>query len=323
MISGNRLRVQVGKETIYGQVSTGQYQIKVSSEGFRLRLNKKDEGLLTGGKTTGVLATLSKSTEGSLSFLARPDDLGLFLKACLGIEDNPVLIEGAENAYKHTFKAIGTSLTDHLPSLSLLIDRVAQQLAYTGCKIQSLNFTAAPEDFLKIEGSFVGKDEISGTLASLTPSTRKAFKFHKGQIKISNNIYADITNIKFNYGNNLINNIQTTGTGLFFYEPEVGTREVTAEIELLYNSQSVSLRNSFYLTDNDFSIELLFTSEEEIETGIPYSLKINIPHVQVTDTNPTIGGADVVKQTVSMKAIEVGSDELIIIDLVNDKNTSY
>ena len=323
MISGNRLRVQVGKETTYGVVATGQYQIKVSSEGFKLKLNKKDEGVLTGGKTSGIVATMSKSTEGTLAFLARPDDIGLFLKACLGIEDAPTLVQGSSNAYKHTFKAIGTSLTDHLPSLTVLIDRIAQVLAYNGCKVQSLAFSAAPEDFLKIDANFVGKDESSGTLATLTPSLLKAFKFHKGKVKINAVEYADVTSIKFNYNNNLINNLQTTGTGLYFYEPEVGTREITAELEVLFNASSINFRNSYYLTDNDLSLELEFTSEENIEPGYPYKLTITIPHMQVNETNPTIGGGDVVKQTIALKAIEVGSDELITIDLINSKQTAY
>lgn len=323
MISGNKLRVQIGKETTYGTAATGEYQIKVSSEGFKLRLNKKDEGVLTGGKTSGVIATMSRSTEGSLSFLARPDDIGLILKACLGVEDTPALVQGSTGAYKHTFKAIGTSLSDHLPSLTVLIDRIADQLAYTGCKVQSLSFSAVPEDFLKIDASFFGKDEASGSLATLTPSDRKAFKFHKGKVKVNDVDYTDVTSIKFNYNNNLINNIQTTETGLYFYEPEVGTREITAELEVLFNTSSINFRNSYYLTDDDLALVLEFTSEEEIESGFPYKLTITIPHMQVQETNPNVSGADVIKQTITLKAIEVGSDELITIDLENAKQTEY
>jgi hypothetical protein len=109
MINGNSLILQFGKEPAYATLANPERQIKVASESFKATYNKKDEGLLTGGKGASKKELMSLKSEGSISTLARPDDVGMFLSAGLGVEADVEELGGS--AFKHTFTAIGKFLS--------------------------------------------------------------------------------------------------------------------------------------------------------------------------------------------------------------------
>lgn len=324
MINGNSLIVQIGKETQYGEVPQPERQIKVANESIKPTYNKKDEGLLTGGKATGRKETMSLKTEGSISTLARPDDVGLFLLAGLGNEGEVEKIAGKENVYKHTFTAIGNEETDILPSLCFFINRKTKNFTYNGVKIASMSFSASPEDYLKLDITLQGKDEGSTSqVTTLQTSPLKAFKFRHGKVYVQENEVADVTSIKLDYNNGLDGALQTTGTGLYFLEPQAGTREIKADVEMLYTRDTETLREKFYKTDDTAKIELVFTSDEIIEDDTPYSLKFTIPCNQVTESSANFGDAGSIKQTMSFSALENGVDELITVELVNSYQQKY
>lgn len=318
MASGSGLKVQYAVETAYGTKATATNQILVSSEGFKLNLSKKDEGLLTGGKMAGRVATMSRKVEGSLSALARPDDVGFFLKGLFGVEGTPTQV-GTTEAYNHTFTP--ASATGSLPSFTFTLDRVVKVFAYTGCKINSMSFNADAEDYLKIDLNVVGKDEETGTIQSLTPSTLKAFRFANAQVKVNNQIL-DATNIKFEYNNNM-SQMQTTATGLYLTEPEQGAREVKVSADVLYNATSDGIRDSFFLTDSVVEVVINFVNGEIADDDVPYSLTFTIPFAQVEDASPNISGADVIKYTLSMRATEGAGQEPVKAELVNLRSTAY
>lgn len=307
----------MGTESVYGTESTLTKQIRVSSESLKPVYNKVDEGLLTGGRGASRKEIMSCKVEGDISTLARPDDLGMFLNALLGVE----VVTGSDTeGYTHTYTALGTGEDDELPSLTAVLDRKAGVFSYTGLKLNSMSFSAAPEDYLKLDMSYVGYKEDTGTLtAGLSPSTLKSFKFRHGKVKLAGAEIADITNIKFDYNNNLNADVQTTSTGLYFKEPEPGVRELSTELEMLYSSGTEAYRNSYYKTDADVSIELNFVSDEDVVSGVPYSLTITIPHNQCADATANMTGADNTKQTMSFNAWDNGSDELITAVLINNQ----
>lgn len=317
ILNGNSLILQLGKEDTYGTAVTPTNQVRVSSESLKPVYNKVDEGLLTGGRGASRKEIMSLKTEGDISTLARPDEVGLFFKAALGVESV------SEN--KHTFTALGTALSDSLPSLTAVLDRKVDKFVYKGLKINSLSFSAAPEDYLKLDVSFVGREEATGgSLATLTPSSLKSFKFRHGKVKLAGVEVADITNINFTYNNNLDTETQTTSTGLYFKEPEPGKREITTELEMLYTAGTEAYRASYYKTDTQVGIELEFVSDETFgESSTPYSLKIIIPCNQCTDSSANMTGADSTKQTMNFEAVDNLTDELITVELVNDKAEAY
>lgn len=327
MTTGNSLIFQLGKEASYAVSPMGDatFRLHATSANMKPVYDKKNTGELTGGKTSAKVETMYIKVEGSSEHGVRPDEVGLILKALFGVEEPPALVSSSTGAYMHEFSAIGTGESDHLPSLCARVSRGGIVRGYSGLKINSVSFSATPGDYLNMSINYIGKDEIDTTLtAALVPSTLKTLKFHHGACSIDGTPVADVTSIKFDYNNNLMADIQTTSTGLYAKEPEAGQREITAELEALYASALETTRTNFYKTDDVFELELVFTSDEEIETGYDYSLTINMPNVQITDCNHVVGGAsDPNKINMTVKAIEVGSDDLIAAKLVNARGTIY
>ena len=85
ILNGNSLILQLGKEDTYGTAATPTNQVRVSSESLKPVYNKVDEGLLTGGRGASRKEIMSLKTEGDISTLARPDEVGLFYRAALGV----------------------------------------------------------------------------------------------------------------------------------------------------------------------------------------------------------------------------------------------
>ena len=315
MISGNKLIAQFGKEAKF-PTATGylipnmSHQVRLISEALNNTYNKVDEGVLTGGKGKAKSVVTSNTVDGSVDFLARPDDIGLFLKMALGNET----VAEAGDKHKHTF----TAAADNLPNMAILLDKVANVFVYEGCKISSLEFNAAPEDYLKVTASIQGY-KVEGNKASykkaLTPSALNAFMFSGATIKAAGDKIADVTSIKWSYNNNLQSEV-TTDTGIHRTEATPATREIVSDISCIYTAVTDAFDDDYYKTDTPLSLELLFESGDN-------SLKIIIPANTVTSSTAPFDGADGRHQNMTFEAFEDGTNELITIELVNDISTAY
>lgn len=329
MASGNQVKVQLGLEDTYGSPAVASKAIKVFSEGFKYVPGKKEEGLLTGNRSKGRTDTLSKSAEGNISFLMRPDD-GVFMGMALGVEPAaPVLVSGSTAAYKHTFDA--ADVDDTMPTATVIVDRIVSAFSYPGATVGSFSFQASPEDYLKADFSFVARDEVNNgaIVEGLSVSPLKAFKFRHATVSMAGSNVADVTDIKFDYNNTLAGNQQTTSTGEYFMKPEPGAREIKADLEVVYSAETNTLRDTYFKTDDEFSLEIIFTSDELIETvegepdiDFPYVLRIFLPHCQVTEAAANVGGADMIKQSMSIAAFE-GANGLITLELTDSRATKY
>ena len=94
---------------------------------------------------------------------------------------------------------------------------------------------------------------------------------------------------------------------------------------MVYTGGTEGYRGSYYKTDAQVGIELDFVSDETFgsDTPTPYSLKIIIPCNQCTDASANMTGADSTKQTMNFEAVDNLTDELITVELVNDKAEEY
>ncbi len=320
MANGNSLVMQVGVQTVHETPVVPTKQVQVSSEGFKLNLTKKDEGLLTGGRLSGRVTSMGRKIEGSLSTLSKPDDVGLFIASCLGAEATTTLVPSSTGAYLHTFVAADAGA--NLPSLTFILDRDVKVFEYSGCKIESMSFNASAEDYLKLDCNIVGRDEDTGTLAiGLSPSPLKSFRFAGATVTVGG-VSLEATSIKFDYTNNQDSGLQTTSTGVYYREPEVGARDIKADVEVIYDTNSDDIRDDFFITDAVAQLVINFVSGQEVEAGYPYSLKITMPYCQVEDASPTVSGADMLKYNLQLKATE-GVLEPITIELVNGLATEY
>lgn len=261
MVNGNSVILQIGEESVWGERADCTEQIKISQEAFKPVYNKVDEGLATGGRGAGMKQTMGIRVDGSFSTLFRPD-MGLLLKCLCGVEES--VRDNLDGTFTHIFHAIGTSVSDSLPSLTVKVSRIVSNFAYTGCKIGEMSFNAAAADYLKTDVTIAGRLEESGIqMESLRPSARKAFRFAGGKVKIDGEEVADVTSMELSYNNNLDSETQTTDTGDYYKESECGVRNLTTNLEMLYSAGAERIRALLYKTDNTFAIEFVYISDEK------------------------------------------------------------
>ena len=317
MITANSSVLQIGKETTYSIAATPSKIVGFISADFKPTVNKKDDGLLTGKSIGSSKETMSVKTSGSISTLAKPETIGIFLKGSFGVESL-----GEQNTttkkYPHTFTLIGNEESDYLPSYTVVLDKKATVNSYNGLVVDSLALSASAEDYLKADISFIGYDESAGTLAtSLSKETVKALKFRQGKVYLNNSEIANVTSIKFELKNNT-SSLQTTSTNLHFTQPKQGVREITSEIEIVYSSSTETIRKNYFKdSDDTFSIKLNFTDDSN------NSLTLTIPAAQVSACDPpAMSGTDTLKQTVSILAV-ASDNEPVTAELDNDKSEEY
>lgn len=319
MVNGNSVVVEFAQETEFGTSVNPTQRIAVSSESLAYSANKTEEGLLTGGVGKSMIETMSLHTEGDISTLAKPNSVGYILGGLTGVEK--VAAEADENSkYKHTFTPIGNTESDSLPSFSFTVNRGINTQVYTGTKFNSVSFSAAAEDRLQLTLSTVGKnEEQNGKLdTTLKPETNKAFKFHQASVLMDSEKIADITSIQFDYNNNLDNSVFTTDTGLYCKEMECGTREVTAQFEALYTTNTEAIRNNKFKTDALVSIQIEFKDDNN------NVLTFKIPNAQITEmATPTATGAETMKTSLTVSAVDNLTDDYVVIELSNDKSDAY
>lgn len=319
-MNGNKVIIQYGLESTYGTIGTATKQIQVSSEGFKLNLNKIGEGLLTGAKIGGKLRTMSRSGEGALSSLARPDDIGLFLAVAVGNEETPVLVDGSTGAYEHTFTLTDANILDSLFFKVKRDDAIIK--GYTGLTFDGFSFNSASEDMLKMDFTLKGKDEIDTTLETgLSVSPLAPFRFAGTTVSVAGTAL-EVVSTKFDFKNNLDANTQTNKSGLYFKQPEIGMIDISTEMECVYDSVSNGIRNSYWLTDNVCSVDIKYLNGDEVESGFPYSLQITLPANQVQEATPNVSGAERIKFPLKLKAVENGV-EPITITLINGFAGTY
>jgi hypothetical protein len=325
MISGNSVRLLVGKESAYATAPSSYFkQIKIASEGFQFVPSKNQEGVLTGNIGPSKFQTMGRRTENSLSFLARPDDLGIFLKACLGEE---TITTNTDGDTVHAFTPIGNALTDSLPSLAFLIDKKTDVFSYVGNKINSLSFSTAAEDYLNVDLDMYGYDELVGSVwpvSPVSPSPLKAFTFSGGTVYLNNAELADVVSINFSYSNGLENTIQTTSTGLHYLEPQANLREVSFDIEAIYSAVAEQFRRDFFLTDDVFSIKLDFESNEQTSNGKPFKMVIEVPAAQVSECSNSVSDSSGIRQSATLSVIDDSNvNDMITVSLINNYTTAY
>jgi hypothetical protein len=312
MISGSQTILQVAKDAYSGDIpaaaASGFRQVRFSSVSMDYVPSKNQENVLTGNIGKPRYDTMGIKAEGSIATLARPDDLGFFLYMLLGKQ---------ELTNTDVFKF--TPVKDILPSFTLKLDKGAGIYTYPGCTLNSMSFSAQPEDYLSLDLDIKGYDETyaSGALSAIAPSTQRAFKFNQGKVYYGSAELADVTSIKLTYNNNIENTIQTTSTGIHYKRPTPNTREINIDLESLYSAASETFRQNYFKGDTIFSLKLVFQTDEGT-TGDLHNLTIEVPNMQVTSCSVPISGDKNVRQSLSATAIDLGGTASLVIFLLDN-----
>lgn len=333
IISGQDAKCEVGIGDTWGQTAEPDFALEFTAEDLKYVPVYKAEDVLVGGKTTGRMDIVGKKVEGSLSFLAKPTTIGLFLACAMGTQAAVTATAGGDTttgdtAFDHVFTPVAGGSSADLPWFIAVVDRKAQTFGYKGLKIDSLDIDASPQDYVRCKVSCIGYDEdAADTISGATLSTLKAFKFSGGSLSVGTDgaevVYADVTKIAWSYKNNLEKDLYTLGTGLYQTEPQPQAREITASVDVLYSTTTDSTRTTYFKGGITCSMVLTLTSDDLCDAANYYKLTLDMPRCYITDASPVITGPERIKQTLAVQASEQNSLEACTVTLVNARSTTY
>ena len=289
-------RLGIGKETTFGTAVAITQLLPFTSEGLSREIQRLEDGIL--GSDSRILAeqtqkSVSGSIETDLTFTGFDDiyEAALGLKSGTGVSTDPYVFSLADD--------INTSLT-------IAIDKGVSIHEYAGCKINSLTIAG---DGTKLTASI----DILGKTYSIPSSVNTATEFDNALDYGNRVLFADI---KFSaggiaYGISSFNlQLNNNLTAIFENSREAaeisrnGKREVSFSFEL--PRYQVDDFNAMF--DNDTEFDVLI--EAVLGTN---TLQIILPRVVISNTNPVVSGAEIIKQSVECTVLKPATgDELTI-----------
>jgi len=333
IISGQDAKMEIGIGDTWGQTAEPTLALEFTSESLRYIPEYKAENVLIGTKTPGRHDIVAKKVEGDVSFLGKPVTIGMVLGAALGSEAAVAETAGGDTttgdtAFDHVFTAVAGGSAADLPWMQFVVDRKVDTFGYKGCKIDVLDITAEPKDYVRCKVSVVGYDEdAADTISGDTLSTLRAFLFSDGVVAAGTDgaeaTYADVIKFAFSYKNNLEKDLFTMSTGLFQAEPQPQGREITATVDVLYSAATNTTRSTYFKLGATISLVVTFTSTELVDAANYYKLVIDMPRCYITDASPVVSGPERIKQTLAVRASQQDSLEPVTVTLTNGRSTKY
>ena len=312
-ITGTGASAQFGMETTFGTGVSPTTLLDITSEGISVSVEKGDEGSLLASKTAQTRDLMSVKVDGSLSLILRPETAGLLFHAAFGGADT-VTADG--EFHNHTINLCGAKAD--LPSFTLVVDRNAAVKKYAGCTISSLSIEAAAGDYVKCSVDIKGVKEEAGTLnSSIDDFSIPSYRCTSASFRIDDQEYP-VTSATFKLDNGLEDAPQTYQSGLYSGQPKHGRRTATVSFEVPYSSSIETLKSTYLLSEQNASMELVFTS------GNPdYSVTITLPKVAVTSLDANVGGTGIITASLEGEALSVGTTEPVTAVIRDKESTAY
>ena len=231
-------------------------------------------------------------------------------------------VEADGAGYKHTFvmdDPLGLGLTVQVGRPST--DGTVNPFTYTGCKVVSWEMSNAVDDLLMARLTLDGQNETTATaLASASyPSNTELFYFTQGEITLGGSEYP-VSNWSVNYSAGV-------KTDRFFVNRDNRKREQVlnafAELggSLTTEFDDLTSYNRF-VNGTLASLVLEYETATTYDTSKPYRCRITLPSIRFDGETPSIGGPDIVEQSLNFKALNNGVDEPITIEYFTTDTTA-
>ena len=245
--------------------------------------------------------------------------IGYILKHALGTVDTTQPdAENDPDVYSHVF-----TLADALPEfgLTVSVDRDIAVKDYFGCKISSLELTAAVNAVLMAKATFVGRDASAGEAITPTYPTENPLIFTQGVFKIGGDA-VEVSNFALTLANNLREDrYGIVGSGLRQQVERLGKREVTGSFNRVFEDDTLY---DLFIAGTPGALELTFTGGIILggSGALSYSVKIEVPISYYNSFTPGTGGAEMADHTIPFRAIEGDSAKEMTITVQN-KDEGY
>ncbi len=318
--TGAGSRVAIGKEGsgTWGTPVADTMLINFSSESMAPELTKTEEENLLAGYGPAAFDLMAFKAGGDISAVLKPENAGYLMYAAMGGTDTVTAPSGQQMHSMVMQTAAGS-----LRSFTIYVDRKQAIKKYSGCKMSSLKISAKAGDYVKVTTSWKGKDEATGTIATSTIPSLKAYKFI-GATVTAGGTALDVTGFDLTYDNQLEDGPQTNTSGLYASEPAHGKRKITLTIEMPYDTNSESIYTTNYITDTVLSsIVLHLESPSIIATTYKYRMDLTLNNVAVTAQAHNIGSAGIITTSITGEATEVGATKPMTAVIYDATATAY
>lgn len=326
IIAGVSSKVAAAPQPAWGTKAVAMStRFSFTSETLKLIKDKKSEDALVGAKTTGRMDSMGRKVEGDISGLVRPDEIGYFLAATLGVEATPAAQDAGSSCYLHEFTPVAPGSANTLYPLTIVVDRVIKHFAYEGCKVNTLKLDAQVGDYLRAVMTLRGRDEVESTSVTYPArSTLKAFKFIQGSVTAAGSSLVEVTGADVTINNNLEDNLYVMDGSEQMAEIEPQKREITGTLNCLRTTQTETIRSSYFNADTPLSVVLEFESDEVLAASYPYKLTITFPNAYLSeDPSQGVSGPERLKLNFALMATEQNGTEAVVVDLYDGKSTKY
>lgn len=326
--SGIGAQLGVKAESTWGTAVTVNDFIPFTSEDLRLRKNYIESGGLRAGQlgqATELHVATTSWVEGTVEFEPLTKHFSKWLNLLHGNTVTPTTPGGATNARLHTHE-VGETEPDG-KSLTVQVGRpdvggTTRPFTYAGMKVRSVNFQVATDGILTSTWELVGKSEVTNvSLATADYSTLGLpFHFNQGSIEIEDSVITDcIKSMGLQITLPLDDARFCMDSTGFMKEPIVnGLIDVVATFETEFSSLT---QHNAYVAATRRKFEIILQGAE-IDAGVSYStLKFTLWETVTTGEGPVVQGPDVLTQSLTVKALNDGSNPLCTIDYTTTDTT--
>ena len=319
--AGTGSSLQVGKESSWGSVAAGAKNANLLSESIKLNATKTVEDTLIAAKAPSAKLLMGLDVSGDFSGILKPENAGYLLHLALGGTDTVALDTPVAGARTHSIVAATAAGT--LPSFTAIVDRRVSIKKYTGCKMSSFRLEGAAGDYVRYTASVMAKDEGTGTLASLSALALKSFKTVNATLTVGGSSTA-AKKVTLNINNALADVGQTYGSGLYKGEPIHGTREITVDVEMNYETAVDTLDSTNFQTDTVVaSIVWVLESPSMVTGTTPYKITVTLNNVVIDGIERNVSGQAIIPARFTGTATAVSTTEPITVAVVDDQIAAY
>ena len=297
MAVGSGLAAQVGFiiETTSGVREAPTSFVEFNQESLSLSIERIERrGLKAGRRTRHAWAVGTRQVSGQLNFDLSAETVGTLFKAALG----SVSTTASGSGYLHTFTP------GDLPSLSVQVGKpdvggTVRPFDYVGCRVNSFELSANPNEFATMQIDLVGEDELlDGTTATPTYSQSTFFTYVAGKLEIAGSeTCIDTVTISGDNSLQVYHEICSTKAGKPTIR-EADYRDYSGTLQADFRDLTAYQR---YVNGDEATLTL------EFDAGTNAKLTVT-GNVRFDGETPTVSGPEIIKQPLSFVFVSGTSD---------------
>jgi hypothetical protein len=209
----------------------------------------------------------------------------------------PVRYEGAELLFKHLFGSVTTTHPGTLAYLhtfaisdtvleGLSIEKAidsnlatGKSMLYTGCRINSMDFTLETDGTLMCSTNVIAKnEELEETPTTLTTSTSGLALWSQAAVTFGSAITAKVSAFSLSVNNNLAGDRYRMGSRYTYQPVRSGKIEVSGSMTVEFDANTLY---NLFLNQTTTSLSLVLTGAL-IETTNYYSMTFSLPYCKIS-----------------------------------------